>query len=64
MTNLNYKENKMKQLLAVLIALAVASPAFAADKKPAPAKKEVKKHKKVEGTKVADDKPKAPAKKK
>ena len=28
------------------------------------AKKEVKKHKKVEGSKVADDKPKAPAKKK
>jgi hypothetical protein len=54
----------MKKLLAVLIALAVASPAFAADKKSAPAKKEVKKHKKFEGTKVADDKPTAPVKKK
>lgn len=52
----------MKHVLAVLIALAVASPAFAADK-PAPAKKEVKKHKKFEGTKVADA-PKAPTKKK
>jgi len=54
----------MKQLLAVLIALAVAGTAFAADTKPAPAKKEVNNHKKFEGTKVADDKPKAPAKKK
>ena len=52
----------MKHVLAILIALAVASPAFAADK-PAPAKKEVKKHKKVEGSKVAET-PKAPAKKK
>jgi len=33
--------------------------AYAADKKPAATKKEVKKHKKVEGTKVPD----APAKK-
>jgi hypothetical protein len=54
----------MKQLLAVLIALAVAGSAFAADTKPAPAKKEVKKHKKFEGTKVADDKPTKPVAKK
>ena len=54
----------MSKLIALLIATAVAMPAFAADKKPAPAKKEVKKHKKFEGSKVADDKPKAPAKKK
>jgi hypothetical protein len=54
----------MKHVLAILVALAVAGPAFAADKKTEPAKKEVKKHKKFEGSKVADDKPKAPAKKK
>ena len=53
----------MKKLLAVLIALAVASSAFAVNKKPAPAKNEVKKHKKFEGTKVADDKPTKPVKK-
>ena len=54
----------MKKLLILLISLAFVAPAFAADKKPAPVKKEVKKHKKVEGSKVADDKPTAPAKKK
>jgi hypothetical protein len=59
----------MKKLLAIIIATAFVMPAFAADKKPAtkPAavKKEVKKHKKAEASgKVADDKPKAPAKKK
>ena len=54
----------MKQLLAILIALVVAGPAFAADTKPAPAKKEVKKHKKFEGSKVSDAKPTAPVKKK
>ena len=51
----------MKKLLVVLIALAVASPAFAV------VKKEIKKHKKFDGSKVADDKgtkPVAPAKKK
>jgi hypothetical protein len=51
----------MKKLLVGLIALAVASPAFAI------VKKEVKKHKKFEGSKVADDKPvkpTAPVKKK
>lgn len=60
----------MKKLLAILIASAFAVTsltAVAADKK-APAKaevKKVKKHKKAESTgKVADDKPKAPAKKK
>lgn len=58
----------MKKLVAILVATAFAMPAFALDaKKPAPAKKEVKKHKKVEGTKVPDAPkaaPKAPAKKK
>jgi hypothetical protein len=63
----------MKKLLAVLIALTLASPVFAAEKKSSPTaaekksssnKKEVKKHKKVEGSKVADSKPKAPEKKK
>jgi hypothetical protein len=57
----------MKKLIALLIASAFIMPAYAADKKPAPKKvekKEVKKHKKFEGSKVADDKPKAPAKKK
>ena len=61
----------MKQFLAILIAAVVASAsvstAFAADKKPvAKAEtKKVKKHKKAEASgKVADDKPKAPAKKK
>ena len=54
----------MKKIIAVLISLAFVAPAFAADKKPVAPKKEVKKHKKVEGSKVADDKPKTPAKKK
>ena len=53
----------MKKLLTVLIIAAFSMSAYAADKKPAP-KKEVKKHKKVEGTKVPDAPPKAPAKKK
>jgi hypothetical protein len=52
----------MKKLLAVLIALTLASPVFAV------VKKEVKKHKKAEASgKVADDKgtkPVAPSKKK
>ena len=55
----------MKKLLIALIVTAFAMPAFAADK--APTKKVVKKHKKVEGTKVPDAPkaaPKAPAKKK
>lgn len=58
----------MKKLLALIIAAAFAMPAFAleAPKKPAtktaPAKKEVKKHKKFEGTKVPEKAP-APAKK-
>ena len=55
----------MKQLLLCLIVAVFASTVFAAEpnKKPTAQKKEVKKHKKVEGSKVADDKPKAPAKK-
>lgn len=56
----------MKKLLAILIATAFVMPAFAAEKKSAPKKvekKEIKKHKKFEGSKVADDKPTPPAKK-
>ena len=51
----------MKKLLAILIAAAFAMPAFAADKKPV-AKKEVRHHKKFEGTAVPTPPP-APAKK-
>ncbi len=51
----------MKKLLAILIAAAFTMPALAADKKPA-AKKEVKHHKKFEGTAVPTPPP-APAKK-
>ena len=49
----------MKKLLALLIVAVFASSAMAADKKPtkAPAKKEVKHHKKAEGTQVAGTKP-------
>jgi len=57
----------MKKLLTVLIVAAFSMSAYAADKKPVAPKKEVKKHKKVEGTKVPDAPkaaPKAPAKKK
>jgi hypothetical protein len=56
----------MKKIIAVLIALAFVTPAFAADKKPVPKKAEkiVKKHQKFDGSKVADDKPTKPAKKK
>jgi len=55
----------MKRLLAFLIVAIFASTAMAADKKPAPAKKEVKHHKKAEGTEIAGTKPDtAPAKKK
>ena len=65
MINQRYKENKMKKLLALLVASCfLASPVMAA-KKPAPAKKEVKHHKKAEGTQVAGTKPDTtPAKKK
>jgi len=54
----------MKKLLALVIAGLLATTAVAADKKepakkPAAVKKEVKKHKKFEGTKVPE-----PAKKK
>jgi len=64
--NQRYKENNMKKLLALVVASCfLASPAMA-EKKPAPAKKEVKHHKKAEGTQVAGTKPDtvAPAKKK
>ena len=57
----------MKKLLTVLIALAVVSTtltAVAADKKPVATKKIAKKHHRVDGTKVADDKGTKPAKKK
>jgi hypothetical protein len=56
----------MKKIIAVLIALAFVTPAFAADKKPAPKKVEkiVKKHQRFDGSKVADDKPTKPVKKK
>ena len=59
----------MKKIIAVLIALAFVTPAFAADKKSAPKKSEKvqKKHQRFDGSKVADDKgtkPVAPAKKK
>lgn len=57
----------MKKLLAILISAAFVMPVFAADKKPV-VKKEVKKHKKFEGTAVptppAPTKKAAPAKKK
>ena len=56
----------MKQLLLFLIiAVFASSPVIAAEptKKTTSQKKEVKKHKKVEGSKVPDNKPKAPAKK-
>ena len=59
--NQNYKDIKMKKLLAVLVALSLVSPVYAVTKKP------VKKHQKFDGTKIADDKPtkpKAPTKKK
>jgi hypothetical protein len=56
----------MKKLIALLVASCfLASPVMAA-KKPAPVKKEVKHHKKAEGTKVEGTKPDtvAPKKKK
>ena len=56
----------MKKILALLIVAAFASTAVAADKKPAPVKKEVKHHKKAEGTEISKTKPDtvAPKKKK
>ena len=69
MTNQHYKENKMKKFLIALniviwsvvcFEVAHAEPA----KKPAVVKKEIKHHKKADGTKVAGTKPDtAPAKK-
>ena len=57
----------MKKLLALVVASCfLASPVMAA-KKPAPIKKEIKHHKKAEGTEIVGTKPdtvKAPAKKK
>ena len=52
----------MKKLLAVLLISVFASSAIAA--KPVPKKPVVKKHQRFDGTKVADDKPTKPAKKK
>ena len=55
----------MKKLLALLIVAAFASTAMAAEPtKKAPAKKEVKHHKKFDGEKVEGTKPDTPAKKK
>ena len=56
----------MKKLLALLIVAVFASSAMAADKKPvkAPAKKEVKHHKKAEGTEITGTKPDTVKKKK
>jgi len=55
----------MKKLLALLIVAMFASTAIATEKAKAPVKKEVKHHKKAEGTKVEGTKPDtAPAKKK
>jgi len=57
----------MKKLLALLVASCVlASPVMAAEKAKTPAKKEVKHHKKAEGTEIAGTKPDtvAPKKKK
>lgn len=58
----------MKKLLSVLLAISVLGTTVAyAETKPIPTKKVVKKHKKFNGTKVADDKgtkPKTPVKKK
>jgi hypothetical protein len=56
----------MKKIIVALIALIFVTPAFAADKKPASKKVEkiVKKHQKFNGSKVADDKPIKPVKKK
>ena len=67
MTNQHYKENIMKKLLALFVASCVlVSPVMAAEKAKAPAKKEVKHHKKAEGTEIAGTKPDtvAPKKKK
>jgi hypothetical protein len=58
----------MKKIIALLISACVlaSTPTLAETKKPAPAKKEVKHHKKAEGTSIADTKPDtvAPKKKK
>jgi hypothetical protein len=57
----------MKKILAILVASCVlASPVMAAEKKAvkAPVKKEVKHHKKFDGTTMAGTKPDTPAKKK
>jgi len=59
----------MKKLLALLLVAVFASTAIAAEKKepakkPTAEKKEVKHHKKAEGTEIAGTKPDTPAKKK
>jgi hypothetical protein len=52
----------MKKLLAVLLIAVFASSAFAA--KPAPKKPSIKKHQKFTGSKIADNKPTKPVKRK
>jgi hypothetical protein len=56
----------MKKLLALFVASCVLATPVMAAKKPAPVKKEVKHHKKAEGTEIASTKPDtvAPKKKK
>jgi Ni/Co efflux regulator RcnB len=55
----------MKKLLALLVASCVlANPVMAAEKAKAPVKKEVKHHKKAEGTEIAGTKPDTVKKKK
>jgi len=52
----------MKKLLAVLLIALFASTAMAA--KPVPKKPAVKKHQRFDGSKISDDKPTKPAKRK
>jgi len=54
----------MKKLLALLVASCFLTNPVMAAKKPAPVKKEVKHHKKAEGTEVASTKPDTVAPKK
>jgi hypothetical protein len=65
LTNQHYnKGNIMKKLLALLVASCFLASPVLAEKKPAPAKKEVKHHKKAEGTAMAGTKPDTVAPKK
>jgi hypothetical protein len=58
----------MKNLLIILVSalLATSTSVYAVQKKPVPVaqKKIAKKHQRVDGIRIADDKPTAPAKKK